>query len=98
MVQESYADYSIIHKYMEQQKLHEEELQRFQDEIRQRDSNLAAATSELDMLRERVDQLSGDNESLRQQLTERDNEVRRLSTTVDSLNKKIAAMTKAGRG
>jgi uncharacterized coiled-coil DUF342 family protein len=98
MVQESYADYSIIHKYMEQQKLHEEELQRFQDEIKQRDAGLAAAKSELEELRGQCDQMRTENEEFRQQLAERDNEVRRLSTTVDSLNKKIAAMTKGGRG
>ena len=44
MAQESYADYSIIHKYLEQQSLHEEELQRYKDNIRDLSESLQAAS------------------------------------------------------
>ncbi len=97
MAQESYADYSIIHKYLEQQSLHEEELQRYKDNIRDLSESLQAAQAELDKAKEQSGALQGQCETLQQKLTDRDNEIRRLNGTIASLNQKIAGMTKGGR-
>jgi len=98
MAQESYADYSIIHKYMEQQKLHEEELRRFTDKIDELEHKLSTTTEELEKSKAGQQELQAANEDLRRQIAERDNEIRRLNTTINNLNKKISAITKGGRG
>lgn len=97
MAQESYADYSIIHKYLEQKKLHEEEMQRYKDTNVELNQQLADAQSELNKLKEELDELQTQNEETKLKLRERDNEVRRLTSTISTLNQKIAAMTKGGR-
>ena len=92
MSQESYADYSIIHKYLEQQKLHEEELQRYIDENEELSTKLEVATKELQSAKDELENSQSRAEELQQKVTERDNEIRRLTTTINTLNQKISVM------
>ena len=98
MAQESYADYSIIHKYMEQQKLHEEETQRLNDRLTEVEENQASTTAALEKAQAELRSAREETEKLNASLSERDNEIRRLNSTINNLNKKIAAMTKGARG
>ena len=98
MAQESYADYSIIHKYMEQQKLHDEETQRLNDRLAEVEERQTSTTAALEKAQAELRSAREATEKLNASLAERDNEIRRLNSTINNLNKKIAAMTKGARG
>ena len=97
MAQESYADYSIIHKYFQQEKLHEEELQRLKDQNKELNEQLSQANVEVERMASDLREYKEENQEMKQSLIERENEVNRLNTTISSLNQKIANMTKMGR-
>jgi chromosome segregation ATPase len=94
MAQESYADYSIIHKYFQQEKLHEEELQRFKDQMKDLTNKLATAQRTEKEAADRARQLNERVQELEQMLKDKENDIGRLNSTVNNLNQKIAAMTR----
>lgn len=97
MAQESYADYSIIHKYFQQEKLHEEDLSRYKDQIEQLTEEAGSLRAELDVAKARIRELMEKSQNLEQAVVERDNDIHRLNSTIGNLNQKIAAMTRSGR-
>lgn len=97
MAQESYADYSVIHKYFQQEKLHEEDLSRYKDQIAELTEAASTLRAELETARARVRELMEKSQNLEQSVVERDNDIHRLNSTISNLNQKIAAMTRSGR-
>ena len=94
MAQESYADYSIIHKYFQQEKLHEEELQRYKDQILELSKKLERVTEEAENAKAKLRQTTEENESLQGSTSDKESEIHRLNTTITNLNKKIASITR----
>jgi uncharacterized membrane protein (DUF106 family) len=83
MSKESYADYSIIHKYLQQETLFEEEMLRFKEELK-------VLTREVDEAKE----TAADATDRMAKLEEKNNEISRLTATIAGLNKKISVITK----
>lgn len=97
MDKESYADFSIIHKYFQQEKLHEEEMQRYKDQVNQENAQAQQALKEVEGQKDSIQRLTEENEELKRVLQDKENEISRLNGTITNLNKKIAAVTKGGR-
>lgn len=97
MDNESYADFSIIHKYFQQEKLHEEEMQRYKDQVAHENAQASQALQEAEGMKDNIRRLSEENEELKKVLQDKENEISRLNGTITNLNKKIAAVTKGGR-
>jgi peptidoglycan hydrolase CwlO-like protein len=80
MSQESYADFSIVQKYLDQKRYHDEALKKHQSRITELESNLTTMQSELDAKDQAIIQLKGKLKETTSQLTEKEHGMQELNT------------------
>ena len=89
MVQESYADFSIIQKYLDQKRYHDEEVINYKNKITELETTLNALTSESDAKDQAISQLNGQLEESKIQLKEKEKIMQELSIQIHRLKKQL---------
>lgn len=89
MVQESYADFSIIQKYLDQKKHHEEEIKSFEEKITEFEKSIAILKEELNSRDQVITQLQN-------QLGEIQMTVKKREKSIQDLNIQIHRMKQQG--
>ena len=82
MAQESYADFSIIQKYIDQKRYHDEALKIHKSRIAELESALTAMQNELDAKDQAIAQLKGRLEEATSQLSEKEESMQDLNSQV----------------
>ena len=101
MVKESYADFSIIQKYIDQKKMFDEELQEYKDRISRLEEEVERLKAEctkrekiiaqLAPFKEKAEEMESKLKRMYQRLVEKDNTIRQLTAKIKSLSKLIPA-------
>jgi chromosome segregation ATPase len=87
MAQESYADFSIIQKYLDQKKTHDETTKKYQDKISELENSIAVLKDELDARDQAISQLNTQLEEKSTQLKEKDKGMQELNIQIHRLKK-----------
>ena len=80
MAQESYADFSIVKKYLDQKRYHDEALKKHQSKIAELESNLTTVQNELEAKDQAIFQLKGKLKETTSQLAEKEQGMQDLNT------------------
>jgi len=89
MVQESYADFSIIHKYLDQKRYHDEELKKHKTKITELETTLNTLRSESDAKDQAISQLNSQLEESKTQLKEKEKSLQELNIQIHRLKKQL---------
>ena len=82
MAQESYADFSIVKKYLDQKRYHDEALKKHQSKITELESNLTTLKNELDAKDQAILQLKGKLKETTSELTEKEHGMQELNAQI----------------
>ena len=89
MSQESYADFSIIQKYLDQKRYHDEEIRSYQIKITEYEKNISALKNELDAKGQAISQLNAQLEEHKNQIKEKEKHMQELSIQTHRLKKQM---------
>lgn len=89
MVQESYADFSIIQKYLDQKRYHDEEVRNYKTKITELENSLNALRSESDAKDQAISQLNSQLEDSKTQIKEKEKKLQELSIQIHRLKKQL---------
>jgi len=89
MAQESYADFSIIQKYLDQKKNHDEATKKYQDKIAALENSITVLKDELDARDQAISQLNAQLEEKSTQLKEKDKGTQELNIQIHRLKKQV---------
>lgn len=87
MAQESYADFSIIQKYLDQKKNHDEAINKFQAKTTELENSISVLKDELDARDQAISQLNTQLEEKSTQLKEKDKGMQELNIQIHRLKK-----------
>lgn len=89
MAQESYADFSIIQKYLDLKKYHDEEINIHKDKITELENTLSALRNESDDKDQALSQLNNQLEESKIQIQEKEKNLQELSMQIHRLKKQL---------
>lgn len=89
MSQESYADFSIIQKYLDQKRYHDEEMRSYQTKITECEKTISALKNELDAREQAISQLNTQLEEHKNQIKEKEKYMQELSIQTHRLKKQM---------
>ncbi|MBW1856259.1 MAG: hypothetical protein V3R78_12420 [Thermodesulfobacteriota bacterium] len=89
MSQESYADFSIIQKYLDQKRYHDEEMKRYQAKITECEKNINILKNELDAKEQVISQLNTQLNECNAQIKDKEKGMQELSIQAHRLRKKM---------
>ncbi len=89
MSQESYADFSIIQKYLDQKRYHDEEVKNYKTRIAELEGTISLLKNELDAKDQAIGQLSTHVEENKAQMKEREKNIQELSIQTHRLKKQL---------
>ena len=89
MSQESYADFSVIQKYLDQKRYHDEEIRSYQAKITECEKTIKALKNELDAKGQAISQLNAQLEEHKNQIKEKEKHMQDLSIQTHRLKKQM---------
>ena len=89
MSQESYADFSVIQKYLDQKRYHDEEIRGYQAKITDCEKTINALKKELDAKGQAISQLNAQLEEHKNQIKEKEKHMQELSIQTHRLKKQM---------
>ena len=89
MTQESYADFSIIQKYIDQKKYHDEALKKYDARISELEGSLTSLKEEMDVKDDVINQLKTQLEEKEVLIKEREKSMQELHIQVHRLKQQI---------
>ncbi len=89
MAQESYADFSIIQKYLDQKRYHDEEVINYKTRIGELEETIRTLHNELDAKDQALQQLRIQTEERKAQLQEKEKLLQELSIQTHRLKKQL---------
>ncbi len=89
MSQESYADFSVIQKYLDQKRYHDEEMKRYQAKITECEKNINILKNELDAKEQVISQLNTQLNECNAQIKDKEKGMQELSIQAHRLRKKM---------
>ena len=89
MAQESYADFSIIQKYLDQKRHHDKEAIKYKDKIAELENTINTLMDESNAKDQAISQLNNQLEESRSQLKEKDKNLQELSIQIHRFKKQI---------
>jgi len=89
MTQESYADFSIIQKYLDQKKYHDEALKNYAAKIAELESALTALKEEMSAKDDVISQLQGHVEEKEVLIKEREKSLQELNIQLHRLKQQV---------
>ncbi|MBN2029726.1 hypothetical protein JW824_05720 [bacterium] len=89
MAQESYADFSIIQKYLDQKRHHEEEVIKYKDKIAELGNTIDTLRDESNAKDQAISQLNHQLEESKSLLKEKDKNLQELSIQIHRFKKHI---------
>ncbi|MBW2146476.1 MAG: hypothetical protein JRG73_00390 [Deltaproteobacteria bacterium] len=90
MAQESYADFSIIQKYIDQKKIFDQEIADYKEQINELKSQLLRYQAEIQKKNQLINQLRDKLDGLLVQIQEKDKKINMLEQQVKQLNQQIS--------
>jgi peptidoglycan hydrolase CwlO-like protein len=88
----SYADFSVIHRYLEQQRLHDEALAKKDDRVRELELQLQDAQTESERHQQTVQKLSAQTHEAREAAQECSQECERQRQQIHNLQQRVAEL------
>jgi len=95
MAQESYADFSIIQKYLDQKKHHDEAIKKHEAKISELENTIGTLKDELDGKGQAIFQLKHQLEESNTQLKEKEKNMQELSIQIHRLKKQMETVQQA---
>ena len=89
MAQESYADFSIIQKYIDQKRHHDKETIKYKDKMEELGNTINTLRDESNAKDQAISQLNNQLEESKSQLKEKDKNLQELSIQIHRLKKQI---------
>jgi len=89
MVQESYADFSIIQKYLDQKRYHDEEVRNYKAKTTELETTLNTLRNDLDAKDQAISQLNNQLEESKTQLKEKEKNLQELNIQIHRLKKQL---------
>lgn len=89
MTQESYADFSIIQKYIDQKKYHDEALKKYDTRISELEGTLTSLKEEMDVKDDAINQLKSQLEEKEALIKEREKTMQELHIQLHRLKQQI---------
>jgi len=89
MVQESYADFSIIQKYLDIKRYHDEEINTYKAKITELENTLNALRNESDARDQAIRQLNNQLEESKIQLEEKEKSLQEMNMQIHRLKKQL---------
>ena len=89
MAQESYADFSIIQKYLDQKRHHDKEDIKYKDKIAELENTINTLMDESNAKDQAISQLNNQLEESKSQLKEKDKNLQELSIQIHRFKKQI---------
>ncbi len=97
MAQESYADFSIIQKYLDQKKNHDEAIKKYQAKITESENTISVLKDELDARDQAISQLNTQLKKNNTQLKEKDKSMQELSIQIHRFKKQLGTLQEIDR-
>ncbi|HEX9638696.1 MAG TPA: hypothetical protein VGB99_14255 [Acidobacteriota bacterium] len=94
----SYADFSVIHRYLEQQRLNDEALAKKDDRIRELEEQMHEARSENERRQQSIQKLHAQAQEAREALQECQQESERQRQQILNLQQRVAELQRDSGG